>query len=102
MKVEERKINIDSAAEESSLSRGRFTRASVGKQNKKTMLYPVGETPIYDMADFGLGVGYYFTTLRFLALVSLIAGCLSIPNMLYFDSKDYVSIRVYMCIISFF
>ena len=96
MKVEEWKINIDSAAEERPQSRGRFTRASVGK------LYPVGKTPIYDMADFGLGVGYYFTTLRFLAIVSMIAGCLSIPNMLYFDSKDYVSIRVYMCIISFF
>ena len=102
MKVEEWKINIDSAAEERPQSRGRFTRASVGKQNQKTMLYSVGKTPIYDMADFRLGVGYYFTTLRFLAIGSMIAGCLSIPNMLYFDSKDCVSIRVYMCIISFF
>lgn len=94
MKVEGCKDYVDSAARERLQSRGRFTRASVGEHNKKTMLYPVGKTPIYDMTDFGLGVGSYFTTLRFLAIVSFVAGCLSIPNMLYFDSDGYVSMRL--------
>lgn len=40
------------------------------------------------MGDFGIGVGLYFSTLRFLAIVTFIAGCMQIPNIIYF-ATDY-------------
>jgi hypothetical protein len=37
-----------------------------------------------------LGIGLYFSTLRAIAFITLIAGCLSIPNILYFNSDEYM------------
>jgi len=54
-----------------------------------TKLYPVIDTPINDMADFGVGVALYFQTIRFFGIVSFIAGCLSIPVMMFYSSEDY-------------
>lgn len=68
---------------------GIFTRADVGEHEKDTMLYPLWGTPLKDMGDFGVGVGLYFSTLQFLAIVSFLAGCLNVPIMLYFDSEEY-------------
>uniref|UniRef100_A0A7S3QJ10 CSC1/OSCA1-like cytosolic domain-containing protein n=1 Tax=Chaetoceros debilis TaxID=122233 RepID=A0A7S3QJ10_9STRA len=68
---------------------GKYDRAEIGEHTKKTMLYPVWSTPMEDMADFGIGVGLYFSTLRFLAILSLFAACINIPNMFYFASEDY-------------
>ena len=39
--------------------------------------------------DFGLGYGIYFSTLRSFALLSLVAGILNLPNLLYFSSNEY-------------
>ena len=54
-----------------------------------TKLYPVFNTPIGDMADFGIGVGMYFKTLRYFGIVTFIAGCISIPSMMFLSSEEY-------------
>jgi hypothetical protein len=41
------------------------------------------------MGDFGLGFGLYFSTLQALAFLFFAAGCLNIPNILFFAGKDY-------------
>jgi len=79
----------DSDSATSETKAGIFTRADIGEHEKDTMLYPLWGTPLRDMADFGVGVGLYFSTLNFLAIVSFLAGCLNIPIMLYFDSEEY-------------
>jgi hypothetical protein len=42
------------------------------------------------LGDFGLGIGLYFSTLRAIAVITLIAGLINIPNILYFSSSDYL------------
>ena len=41
------------------------------------------------MGDFGLGVGLYFSALRSTLILTLIAGIINIPNMIYFASDKY-------------
>jgi hypothetical protein len=41
------------------------------------------------MGDFGLGVGLYFSTLRAMTVLMLLAGLMNIPNFLYFGSDEY-------------
>lgn len=72
---------------------GLFKRADIGEHEKQTMLYPVWGTPLLDLADFGVGAGCYFNTLLFLALVTFIAGCLQLPNMIFFASKKYDTLQ---------
>ena len=67
-----------------------YDRADIGEYKKPTMLYPIWSTPLRDMGDFGVGVGLYFNTLRFLAIITFIAGCINIPIMTYFRSDSYV------------
>ncbi len=67
----------------------KYDKAEVGEFTKPTMLYPVWDTPIDDMADFGIGVALYFSTLRFLAILCLFAFWLNSSTMRYFASKDY-------------
>lgn len=67
----------------------KYDKAEVGEFEKPTMLYPVWDTPIDDMADFGIGVALYFSTLRFLAVLCLVAFWLNSSTMRYFASKDY-------------
>jgi|AntRauTorckE5430_2_1112549.scaffolds.fasta_scaffold02356_2 hypothetical protein len=66
----------------------KYKRAEPGEDQEKTILYPVWATPIADMADFGIGVGMYFDMVRFFGIVALIAGCMSIPSIMFF-STDY-------------
>lgn len=73
---------------------GNYARADVGEYAKPTMLYPIWQTPIEDMGDFGVGVGLYFSSLRFLAFATLIAGCINIPIMWYFNSESYLGKNV--------
>ena len=39
--------------------------------------------------DFGLGIGLYFSTLRAITFITLLAGVVSIYNILYFASDEY-------------
>jgi len=66
-------------------------RAEYGEREVKTQLYSFLKTPERELGDFGLGVGLYFWTLKVLAIICLIAGFLSIPNMIYFNSSEYDS-----------
>ena len=51
-------------------------------------LYPC-HTPLGQLGDFGLGIGIYFSTLRSFAILTLLAGLINIPNLVYFASDDY-------------
>lgn len=68
---------------------GRLNRAKPGESEKETRLYPLWATSMEDLGDFGEGVGLYFTSLRYFALVTLVAGLINIPNMIYFASDEY-------------
>jgi hypothetical protein len=41
------------------------------------------------MGDFGLGIGLYFSTLRAMTVLTLLAGLINIPNLIYFSGPDY-------------
>lgn len=64
-------------------------RAEAGEDEEPTQLYSVWKTPEDDLADFGMGVGLYFFTLRCLAFILFVAGCINIPNLLYYSSSYY-------------
>lgn len=63
--------------------------AEPGEDSYPTKLYSPLWTPNSQMGDFGLGVGLYFSTLRSIMVLALIAGILNIPNMLYFAGEKY-------------
>lgn len=66
-----------------------FQKAEAGEKDEGTVLYSVVDTPERDLADFGLGVGIYFFTLRALAIIMLIAGLINTPNLIYYASDRY-------------
>ena len=59
-----------------------------------TKLYPVFNTPMENMADFGIGVGMYFKTVRYFGVVTFIAGYISIPSMVFLNSEEYSTPKV--------
>jgi hypothetical protein len=63
--------------------------AEPGEKFLKTRLYSPYFTPTRNMGDFGLGFGLYFSTLQALAFLFFAAGCLNIPNIMFFAGKDY-------------
>ncbi len=66
-----------------------FPKADSGATTSKTRLYPVLSLPESQLADFGVGVAVYFYTLRALSVIMLVAGIISIPNLIYFASSRY-------------
>ncbi len=66
-----------------------LVRAEPGELEKPTKLYSVLGTTNEDMSDFGIGVGLYFSTIKFLCVISLVAGLINIPNILFFTSSEY-------------
>ena len=66
-----------------------LVRAEQGENRWPTKLYPILGTNDEDMSDFGIGVGLYFNTLKYLSIISLLAGLINIPNMIYFASDAY-------------
>ena len=67
----------------------RLNIAEPGEQEFQTKLYPPLSTPLSQLGDFGLGFGIYFATIRDFAILFLLGGLLSIPNMAYFGGSDY-------------
>jgi len=63
--------------------------AAKGEDARPTKLYPVWSTPGSQLADFGVGVGIYFLTLKISAVICLIAGLINIPTILYFEGSNY-------------
>ena len=78
----------DEAEEKQSGARN-LIRAEPGEFEKPTKLYPIFGTNDEDMSDFGIGIGLYFTKLKFLAVLSLLAGLINLPNMIFFASEEY-------------
>jgi hypothetical protein len=64
-------------------------KAEPGEKDHPTALYEPMFTPHAQLGDFGLGIGLYFSTLRAITILTLLAGLLNIPNLLYFSSADY-------------
>lgn len=64
-------------------------RAEPGDTTQTTRLYPVWHTPLSQMGDFGIGIGLYFTTLKVLGVLCLLAGIITLPNILYYSSTNY-------------
>ena len=64
-------------------------KAEPGEHDQPTRLYPVLGTREADLADFGVGVGVYFFTLRSLCIIMFLGGIINIPNLIYFGSDAY-------------
>jgi len=69
--------------------KGDLDRAEPGESKLPTKLYSPFFTPLSQLGDFGIGVGLYFSSLRAVAFITLIAGLISIPNILYYASDKY-------------
>jgi hypothetical protein len=61
-----------------------------GENDDPTKLYSPIFTPHKQLGDFGLGLGLYFSTLRVITLITLIAEIISLYNIMYFASDDYL------------
>ncbi|KAL7519390.1 hypothetical protein ACHAWX_004152 [Stephanocyclus meneghinianus] len=66
-----------------------LTRASPGESTYPTRLYSAFFTPLSQMGAFGIGIGLYFSSLRGVAFISLVAGLINVPNIMYFSSPHY-------------
>ena len=66
----------------------RLERAEPGAI-QETELYSPIRTPESQLIEFGIGVALYFSTLRVLAVILVIAGLIQLPNLLYFAGKVY-------------
>jgi Calcium-activated chloride channel len=64
-------------------------RAEPGERDFPTALYKPIFTPHNQLGDFGLGIGLYFSTLRALTVLTLLAGLINLPNMYYYESSLY-------------
>ncbi|KAL3827557.1 hypothetical protein ACHAXA_002054 [Cyclostephanos tholiformis] len=69
--------------------KGDFDRAEPGECTMPTKLYSPFFTPLSQLGDFGIGIGLYFSYLRAVAFIALIAGCINLPNILYYASDEY-------------
>jgi hypothetical protein len=69
----------------------KMERAEPGDNEVQTRLYSPVFTPHKQLGDFGLGIGLYFSTLRAIALITLVLGLVSSYNINYFASEAYMS-----------
>ena len=71
----------------------KLEKAEPGVNDVKTRLYSPIFTPHAQLGDFGLGIGLYFSTLRALAFVTFILGMVSVYNIRYFASDEYMPLE---------
>ena len=69
--------------------KGDLERAKPGESTMPTRLYSPLFTPLSQLGDFGIGVGLYFSYLRAVSFITLIAGCINLPNIFYYASDEY-------------
>ena len=67
----------------------KYQRAEPGETERPTALYPIWDTPEEQLADFGVGVGLYFNSLKVLSMILTIAGLICIPAMQFYSSSEY-------------
>jgi hypothetical protein len=65
------------------------TRAEPGEIERGTELYSPLTTPESDLNAWGIGVGLYFSTLRIVAVILIVAGLINIPSILYYAGSEY-------------
>lgn len=75
--------------EDKASSRDYLRKAEPGEKDRPTRLYSVIHTPESDLADWGVGVGIYFFTLRALGIIMFLAGLINIPTLMYYGSDEY-------------
>jgi hypothetical protein len=63
-------------------------RAEPGESTEPTELYPP-TTPSSSLIEWGIGVDLYFSTVRFMSWILLVAGFLHLPVARYYASDDY-------------
>ena len=64
-------------------------KADPSEKYHPTKLYSPWFTPLKQMGDFGIGVGLYFSTLRYFSILTFLAGIINIPTIQYFISDAY-------------
>jgi len=64
-------------------------KAPAGEVERPTRLYSPLHTSMHELSDFGIGIGLYFSLLRGVAIIMMIAAIIHIPNFLYYSSSDY-------------
>eukprot|EP00535_Pseudo-nitzschia_heimii_P002305 CAMPEP_0197188562 /NCGR_PEP_ID=MMETSP1423-20130617/18015_1 /TAXON_ID=476441 /ORGANISM="Pseudo-nitzschia heimii, Strain UNC1101" /LENGTH=924 /DNA_ID=CAMNT_0042640429 /DNA_START=119 /DNA_END=2893 /DNA_ORIENTATION=+ len=69
--------------------KGTYDLAIPGDDTHPTRLYPWLLLPHRELGDFGLGIGLYFSTLRYLIVVLIVAGLISIGNIMYYAGPEY-------------
>jgi len=68
---------------------GMKERAEPGEKRNETQLYSLFKTSGGDLNDWGIGIALYFNTVRIMAVGLLLAGLLSIHNLLFYASDEY-------------
>ena len=69
--------------------RDEFIRASVGGESLfKSSLYPMS-VPEDELADFGIGVGLYFSNLRIMGMILFFAFIIQTYTVIYFAGPNY-------------
>lgn len=66
-----------------------FVRAPLGERDRPTKLYPLWSTPTKSLADFGVSVRMYFSTLLTISFFFGLAGVLNLPLISYFWKGTY-------------
>ena len=66
-----------------------MVKAQPGDTDKLTELYPVWSTPETELGEFGIGVGAYFLTMRYLTLMCILVSLFYLPTILYYAGSDY-------------
>lgn len=72
----------------------KLSKSEPGERELPTKLYHPLFTPHAQLGDFGLGIGLYFSTLRFIFLLTFLAGLLNIPNLIYYSGEEYSNSQV--------
>ena len=64
-------------------------RAEPGEVDRPTQLYGVWSTSADQLGDFGIGIGIYFDTILWLAMITFLGGLGSTYNIYYYSGPDY-------------
>ena len=64
-------------------------RAEPGESGEDTELYSPFTTPTSSFIEWGIGVDLYFSSVRSLAFLLLLAGIINIPAIMFYASTDY-------------
>ena len=67
---------------------GSYRRLKPGEYDPNSELFGLC-MPMSALSDFGIGVGMYFTTLKWMGILMFFCGIIQLPSAIYFSSPDY-------------